>query len=96
MSKYEKLDQLILDRIGATTAPGLLTSAEPVPFLLLSANPAISAESERLAQIEKAEARHGKSTAPGWRIIDRRLQALRKAEKIRSTGKGWVCVGEAA
>ncbi|WP_080420769.1 hypothetical protein [Burkholderia ubonensis] len=92
MSKYETLDQLILDRIGATPAPGLLTPAEPVPFVLLSANPAIRAESEHLAQIEKAEARHGKSTAPGWRIIDRRLQALRKAGKIRSTSKGWVPV----
>ncbi|HDR9761502.1 hypothetical protein KDX16_15565 [Burkholderia vietnamiensis] len=96
MSKYETLDQLILERIGATPAPGLLTPATPVPFFLISANPAISAEGERLAQIEKAEARHGKSSAPGWRIIDRRLQALRKAEKIRSTSKGWVLVGGAA
>ncbi|MDO5947156.1 hypothetical protein [Burkholderia cepacia] len=96
MSKYETLDQLILERIGATPAPGLLTPAAPVAFLLISANPAISAESERLAQIEKAEVRHGKSSAPGWRIIDRRLQALRKAGKIRSTGKGWMRVSEVA
>ncbi|CAB3754185.1 hypothetical protein [Paraburkholderia humisilvae] len=96
MSKYETLDQLILDRIGETPAPGLLTPATPVPFLLLSANSAISAESERLAQIEKTEARHGKSTAPGWRIINRRLQALRKTERIRSTSRGWVLVDEAA
>lgn len=96
MSKYEKLDQLILERIGATPAPGLLTPVAPVPFLLISANPAISTESERLAQIEKTEARQGKSSAPGWRIIDRRLQALRKAEKIRSTSKGWMLAGEAA
>lgn len=25
-----------------------------------------------------------------WRILDRRLQALRKAGKITFTGKGWV------
>jgi hypothetical protein len=96
MSRYEKLDQLILERIGATPAPGLLTPVTPVPFLLISANSAISTESERLAQIEKAEARQGQSSAPGWRIIDRRLQALRRAEKIRSTSKGWVLVGKAA
>lgn len=31
----------------------------------------------------------GKSTIPEWRIIDRRLQALRKAGKISHDGKVW-------
>ncbi len=32
---------------------------------------------------------NGKSAPPEWRIIDRRLQALRKAGKISHDGKVW-------
>ncbi|HDR9133245.1 TPA: hypothetical protein QDA91_004390 [Burkholderia vietnamiensis] len=50
----------------------------------------IRAESERLAEVEKDEALHNRSTAPSWRIVERRLQALRKTGKIRATTRGWV------
>lgn len=35
---------------------------------------------------------HPDEDAPAWRIVDRRLQALRRAGKIRHTGQktGWV------
>ena len=42
----------------------------------------IAAECHQLAQLEK-----GKEP---FRVLDRRLQALRKAGKIQSTPKGWV------
>ena len=42
----------------------------------------ITEECQRLALLEK-----GKEP---FRILDRRLQALRKAGKIKSTPKGWV------
>jgi hypothetical protein len=40
-------------------------------------------ECERIAVAEPAK-------VEPFRILDRRLQALRKAGKIRSTSKGWV------
>ncbi|WP_124492425.1 hypothetical protein [Burkholderia stagnalis] len=92
MSKYDVLDGLVLDRIGGTPSPGLLVAAQPVPFFLINANTAIKAESERLAEVEKSEATHNRTTAPAWRIVERRLQALRKGGKIRATSKGWVAV----
>nr|WKF58766.1 hypothetical protein HUO10_003267 [Paraburkholderia busanensis] len=44
----------------------------------------VAKECERLAAAED------NPRADSFRICDRRLQALRKAEKIRSTSKGWV------
>ena len=52
-----------------------------VTFTALSS--AVSRHSEALAKTDPA---------PGWRIVDRRLQALRKAGRIRYQRKpeGWV------
>lgn len=47
----------------------------------------IAEECSRLAELET-----GKEPL---RVMDRRLQALRKAGKIRSTSKGWVSLGVA-
>lgn len=41
-------------------------------------------ESERLAALD------GKDKKDAFRFVDRRLQALRKAGKIKSTTKGWI------
>ncbi|MGY6257287.1 hypothetical protein ACXIVK_27900 [Paraburkholderia caledonica] len=90
MGKYDKLDELVLARIGAAS------DATPVQFNVLRWDAGIHAEGERLADIEKAEAKHGRTTAPGWRIVERRLQALRKAGTICSTTKGWVLAIEAS
>lgn len=38
--------------------------------------------------------RHGEAT--GWRLIDRRLQALRKKGLIRFEKAGWVSVAQVA
>jgi hypothetical protein len=76
--KYDVIDGLILDSIG--DAPK--TFAE-----LFRAE--IFQECKRLA---KEASKSGRSPfgVEGFRILDRRLQALRKAGKIISTGKGWV------
>lgn len=72
MSKYEKLDQLILNKIGG----------HPTPFSRIFVRD-VEEESKRIAKEE--------SKPEPFRIIDRRLQALRKLGVIRNvTGKGWV------
>ena len=69
--KYEKLDQLILDRLND----------RPSPFSDIFTG-GISEECEKLAA-RKHE---------GFRVLDRRLQALRKKGLIAnvSCSKGWV------
>lgn len=44
----------------------------------------LASECRRMAELET-----GKEP---FRVMDRRLQALRKADKIKSTTKGWVLV----
>ncbi|MDT6993841.1 hypothetical protein [Burkholderia cenocepacia] len=79
MSKYEKLDALIVASIDAT----------PKKFASLNIG-AVREESERLAREECRPTTFGEIV--GWRIVDRRLQAVRKTGRIRSTSKGWVRV----
>ncbi|MFA8393299.1 hypothetical protein ACEPUD_24600 [Burkholderia ubonensis] len=69
MTKYEKLDALILDQVGE----------KPRRFDSI------------FAVIEVyAECCTFKSVREPFRVLDLRLQALRKAGKIRSTSTGWV------
>ncbi|MPV69424.1 hypothetical protein [Burkholderia sp. BE17] len=77
MSKFQKLDALILASIDET----------PKKFAALNTG-AVREESERLAREECRPTTFG--DVVGWRIVDRRLQAVRKTGKIRSTTKGWV------
>ncbi|MCL4631577.1 MULTISPECIES: hypothetical protein [Burkholderia] len=77
MSKYQKLDALILASIDET----------PKKFVAVNTG-AVREESERLAREECRPTTFGEVV--GWRIVDRRLQAVRKTGKIRSTSKGWV------
>lgn len=77
MSKYQKLDALILASIDET----------PRKFASINIG-AVRDESERLAREECRPTTFGEVVA--WRIVDRRLQAVRKTGKIRSTSKGWV------
>ncbi|CAB5083465.1 hypothetical protein IST4116A_01243 [Burkholderia cenocepacia] len=77
MSKYEKLDALIVASIDET----------PKKFAAVNTG-AVREESERLAREECRPTTFGEVV--GWRIVDRRLQAVRKTGKIRSTSKGWV------
>lgn len=70
MGKYDKLDQLILDKIGG----------HPAPFMNIYVRD-VHEECEALST-KKYE---------GFRVLDRRLQALKKAGLIRCLrGKGWV------
>ncbi len=48
------------------------------------------------AEFDKASPkdRHGDTT--GWRVMDRRLQALRKKNQIRFEQAGWVPVAQGA
>ncbi|RSB84923.1 hypothetical protein EGT47_27925 [Burkholderia cenocepacia] len=77
MSKYKKLDDLIVASIDDT----------PKKFATVNTG-AVREESERLAREECRPTTFGEVV--GWRIVDRRLQAVRKTGKIRSTSKGWV------
>lgn len=77
MSKYKKLDDLIVASIDDT----------PKKFAAVNTG-AVREESERLAREECRPTTFGEVV--GWRIVERRLQAVRKAGKIRSTSAGWV------
>lgn len=77
MSKFQKLDALILASIDDT----------PKKFAAVNTG-AVREEGERLAREECRPTTFGEVV--GWRIVDRRLQAVRKTGKIRSTTKGWV------
>ncbi|MDN7541173.1 hypothetical protein [Burkholderia cenocepacia] len=77
MSKYKKLDELIVASIDDT----------PKKFAAVNTG-AVREESERLACEECRPTTFGEVV--GWRIVDRRLQAVRKTGKIRSTSTGWV------
>ncbi|WP_175701141.1 hypothetical protein [Burkholderia ambifaria] len=69
MSKYQKLDALIIAEIGE----------KPRRFDSIFAVAGVY-----------AECREFLSERSPNRVLDGRLQALRKAGKIRSTSKGWV------
>ncbi|WP_431207530.1 hypothetical protein [Burkholderia cepacia] len=77
MSKYKKFDDLIVASIDET----------PKKFAAINAG-AVREENERLAREECRPTTFGEVV--GWRIVDLRLQAVRKTGKIRSTSKGWV------
>ncbi|HDR9153838.1 TPA: hypothetical protein QDB05_000258 [Burkholderia vietnamiensis] len=77
MSKYEKLDALIVGVIDES----------PKKFSSINTG-AVRMESDRLGREECRPTTFGEVV--GWRIVERRLQALRKDGKIRSTTKGWV------
>lgn len=79
MSKFQKLDALILASIDDT----------PKKFATVNTG-AVREESERLAREECRPTTFGDVVS--WRIVDRRLQAVRKTGKIQSTSKGWVRV----
>lgn len=79
MNKYEKLDPAILDAIGDSV----------LPSGLINADTAVCSESQRIAADERNAAGEGRSSAAAWRIVDRRLQALRKSGQIRFDGRGW-------
>lgn len=72
MAKYDELDALILNDIGAGPTPfhefayGMTMQSTCLPFAI--------------------------NSDETWRVVDRRLQALRKKGLIASTGKGWVKV----
>ncbi|MBR7972906.1 hypothetical protein KDX01_07220 [Burkholderia vietnamiensis] len=83
MSKFEKLDALIVGAIDES----------PKKFSSINTG-AVRMESERLGREECRPTTFGEVV--GWRIVDRRLQALRKDGKIRSTTKGWIRVGDAS
>jgi hypothetical protein len=82
MSKYEKLDALIVVQIDDT----------PKSFTYLLGCRALMAECERHAK--EAGTKRSRYGVDDWRVLERRLQALRKDGKIRSTTKGWVRAGE--
>jgi hypothetical protein len=75
MSKYQQLDEQILSYIGEL----------PVTFMEIHFADGIGEGIH--AECERYSSKIGK----GFRVLDRRLQALRKAGKIRAIpGKGWV------
>ncbi|AOZ11094.1 hypothetical protein [Cupriavidus malaysiensis] len=80
MTKYEKLDVLILRMIGD----------RPQSFSEIWSHE-IADECTRIAEDDtKARRLSAWRAVDADRVLDRRLQALRKAGKIRHTGMGWV------
>ncbi|USE78876.1 hypothetical protein NDR89_19765 [Cupriavidus gilardii] len=73
MSKYAKLDALILNKIGG----------HPVPFGMIVVR-GVGLECDRIAREEGRDA---------YRVLDGRLQALRRAGKIRYVNKGDIGAG---
>lgn len=74
---YTKLDAAILNKIGGP----------PKQFYLINVRD-VAEECERISnEIGKSRSCFG---VPPFRILERRLQALRKAGKIQSTSKGWI------
>ncbi|EMB4292183.1 hypothetical protein U9D55_000436 [Enterobacter roggenkampii] len=77
MSKFAELDEMILRVLDTET---------PTPFMAIhfadGIHEGIHAECEKLAPGNKY----------GFRVLDRRLQVLRKAGRIKniSASKGWV------
>lgn len=85
-TKYEKLDALITTAIVGSS----------IDFNSIYQRN-VKKECERIADEDnKARDLPKWREIHGWRILDRRLQALRKAGKIQYTRKGWVRVQEAA
>lgn len=74
---YAVLDAEILAAIGDT----------PVKAAALQTR-AVLSECRRIA--EAASTRRSPFGVSPYRVLDRRLQVLRKAGKIESTTKGWV------
>ncbi|MBM2769874.1 hypothetical protein [Burkholderia anthina] len=76
MTKYEKLDALILASIdsGRHSSGSIATGYTRI-------------EAERIATAQPLY-------DMAKRILDRRLQALRKAGHIKATGKGWIRAGD--
>ena len=79
MSKYYEYDARLLKAIA--NGAGTMTS--------LNANKDL----QRLAEPHRAKDRWGHMTEY-YRIVDRRLQALRKAEKIQFLGGRWRVIGK--
>lgn len=46
------------------------------------------------SEFDKLSAKDRLGAETGWRLIDRRLQALRKQGKIRAEKRGWVRVSQ--
>lgn len=80
MSKYAELDKLILDKIDNDT---------PIPFYQIHfyERGRSDFDSKVFTTCESFATKKGE----GFRVLGRRLQALRKSGKIKSVpGKGWV------
>ncbi len=85
-SKYGKLDDLILSHIG-----GHAKSFSEIW------GREVAAECTRIAEDDtKARGLSAGRAVDADRVLDRRLQALRKAGKIRHTSMGWVREGSQA
>lgn len=78
MSKYAELDELILGKINGET---------PTPFHKIHLYDDTGLTSSMASMCDSLS----RTGTDGFRVLDRRLQALRKAGKIKSIpGKGWV------
>lgn len=78
MSKYAELDKLILSKINGET---------PTPFHKIHLYDDAGLTSSMASMCDSLST----TGTDGYRVLDRRLQALRKAGKIKSIpGKGWV------
>lgn len=81
MDKYRKIDEMILAR---------LSKIGPRSFSALLVGE-LATECKRVSAILSKEKRVGSATQYD-RLLDRRLQALRKDGKIKYESKGWLLV----
>jgi hypothetical protein len=74
VKRFAYVDAAILDALNGRS----------VTFSALSVIPHVAAEAERVAIPTRMGNKHG------WRVVDRRLQALRKAGKVKVDRRtGW-------
>lgn len=89
-AKYDELDQAILAFIGDTKAATGRNGVKAMAAEMMG-YPPISRETQRLSIATSPYRNYQK---PSFRFLDSRLQALKRAGKIRYSGAcdGWVMV----
>ena len=77
---YTELDAAILERIGRGDCP---------TFTQIDAGEC-AREADKIVDACKSQGLPPREIPIAFRLVDRRLQAMRRAGKIRYTGKGWA------
>lgn len=93
LGKYEALDEAILSFIADAKAATGRNGVKATQGEMMN-HQAISAQAQRLAIADQTQRPVGSVGKPSFRFVDGRLQALKRAGKIRhlGAGMGWATV----